>query len=390
MTRKLFWENPYETEFEAKIIALREEGIVLDQTLFYPKSGGQAGDRGSLTAGGLLFEVDNVIKKKNEIIHHVSSDFRHILNEGENIRGNIDWEYRYGLMKAHSSQHIFSALILQRYNIETSQVYIEFEEVTLNLVQQISFNQLKSALQEINDICILNNREIVAKIIPFKEAVKISNRIRGQIPEHDQIRLIQAENCDMVCCGGTHVKNSIEIGPLIIYSFKKGKEIRYLVGKKALNMITKLNVDFLNSADLLGQPINNIKDAIEKQINFVSKLQQDNTNLITKTLRIISKNPILLLNKISIYIIELEIDNKILNKEFKNFPLNSLLIIKSEDNKIKVLSKNKEILANDIIQYLLGIYGGKGGGSNQSAQALLHNIPKDILTDLKAFLIQNQ
>ncbi len=390
MTRKLFWENPYETEFEAKIIALREEGIVLDQTLFYPKSGGQAGDRGSLRAGGSLFEVDNVIKKKNEIIHQISSDFRHILNEGETVRGNIDWEYRYGLMKAHSSQHIFSAIILQKYNIETSQVYIEFEDVTLNLDQQISYNQLKSALKEINGICTINNREIFAEIISYKEAEKISNRIRGQIPKHDQIRLIQAENCDLVCCGGTHVKNSLEIGPLIIYSFKKGKEIRYLVGKKAINMISKLNVDSLNSADLLGQPINKIKDAIKKQITFISKLQQDNISLVIKTLRIICKNPILTLNNSSIYIIEFEIDNKILNKEFKNFPSNSLLIIRSEVNRIKVLSKNKKIIANDIIQYLIGKYGGKGGGSNQSAQALMHTIPKDILSDLKAFLIQNQ
>jgi alanyl-tRNA synthetase len=386
MTRKLFWENPYETQFEAKIIALREEGIVLDQTLFYPKSGGQAGDRGTLRAGGLLFEVDKALKKKNEIIHHISSDSSQSLNVGELIIGNIDWEYRYGIMKAHSSQHIFSAIILQRYNIETSQVYIEFEDVALNLDQKISYKQLKSALQEINEITVLNNREIAAKLISLKEAEKMSNQIRGQIPKHDQIRLIQAENCDLVCCGGTHVKNSLEIGPLIIYSFKKGKEVKYLVGKKAINMISQLNSDLLNSAELLGQPMNKIKDAIENQNIFISKLQKDNMTLVIETLRIISKNPILKLNNISIYIIEFEIDNKILNKEFKNFPLNSLLIIRSNDNRIKVLSKNKEIIANDIIQYLIGKYGGKGGGSDQSAQALLDKTPEDILSDLKAFL----
>ena len=386
MTEPLFWKNPYKKEFEATIIGVKKEGVVLDQTLFYPGGGGQASDRGILKNGALTFKVDNVIKQENEIVHHIALDFQDQLKEGDIITGKIDWEYRYGLMKAHSSQHIFSAVILRKFNIETTRIDIEFEDVTLNLAQKINYDWLKSALIETNEICISVNHEIVGEIISFEDAEKISNEIRGVLPKEDQIRLIRAENCDIVCCGGTHVQNSIEIGPLIIYSFKKGKNLKYYVGNKAIKLLSELDVGILNSAQLLEQPINKINETIEKQTSIISKLQQENIDLAIKTMSILSKNPVITIKNIAIYILEIEIENIILSKEFYNFPLNSLLIINIGNNRIKVLSKCHEIMANDVIQYLTRTYGGKGGGSNQSAQALLDSKPKEILSDLKSFL----
>lgn len=386
MTERLFWKKPYEKEFEAIIIDIKKEGILLDQTLFYPGGGGQASDRGILKKEDLIFNIDNVYKQENEIVHHIASNFQDELNVGEKIVGNIDWEYRYGLMKAHSSQHIFSAVILRKFNIKTARVNIEFEDVSLSLTQKISYGQLKSAFKETNEICVLLNHEIVGEIISFEDAEKISNDIRGVLPKEDQIRLVRAENCDIVCCGGTHVQNSIEIGPLIAYSFTKGKNLKYFVGNKAIKLLSELDVDILNSAQLLGQPINKINETIEKQTNIISKLQQENIDLAIKTINILSKNPVTTIKNIAIYILEIEIENKILNKEFKNFPSNSLLIITVGDKRIKVLSKSQEIIANDVIQYLIRKYGGKGGGSNHSAQALLDSRPKEILSDLQSFL----
>ncbi|MHA1254083.1 MAG: alanyl-tRNA editing protein [Promethearchaeota archaeon] len=386
MTKRLFWKNPYKKEFEATILGVKKEGVILDQTLFHPEGGGQASDRGVLKKEDLIFNIDNVYKQENEIIHHITSNFQDNLNVGEKIIGNIDWEYRYGLMKAHSSQHIFSAVILRKFNTETTRVNIDFEDITLCLAQKISYNQLKSAFQETNEICSLDNHEIVGEIISFEDAEKISKDIRGDLPKEDQIRLVRAENCDLVCCSGTHVQNSIEIGPLIIYSFKKEKDIKYFVGNKAIKLLSELDVDLLKSAKLLGQPINKIHETIEKQTNIISKLQQENIGLEIKTIRILSKNPITTIKNSTIYILEIEMENKILNKEFKNFPSNSLLIITIGNRRIRVLSKSQDIIANDVIQYLIGRYGGKGGGSNHSAQCILENRSKDLLNDLKEFI----
>jgi len=389
MTEPLFWKNPYKKEFEATIIGVKKEGVILDQTLFYPGGGGQASDRGILKKEALIFNIDYVYKQDNEIIHHITSNFQDNLNVGEKIIGNIDWEYRYGLMKAHSSQHIFSAVILRKYDIETTRVNIEFEDVTLSLAQKISYDQLKSAIKETNEICVLLNHEIVGEIISFEEAEKMYNEIRGVLPKEDQIRLVRAKNCDIVCCGGTHVQNSIEIGPLIAYSFTKGKNLKYFAGNKAIKLLSELDVDILNSAQLLGQPINKIKETIEKQTSNISKLQQENMSLSIQTLKLISENPVTTIINIPIYILEIEMDNKILNKEFKNFPSDSLLIINVGNNRIRVLSKSQEIIANDLIQFLIRNYGGKGGGSKYSAQVLLNNKPKELLSDLKSFLTHN-
>ncbi|MHA1467584.1 MAG: alanine--tRNA ligase-related protein, partial [Promethearchaeota archaeon] len=177
MTKRLFWKNPYKKEFEATILGVKKEGVILDQTLFHPEGGGQASDRGVLKKEDLIFNIDNVYKQENEIIHHITSNFQDNLNVGEKIIGNIDWEYRYGLMKAHSSQHIFSAVILRKFNTETTRVNIDFEDITLCLAQKISYNQLKSAFQETNEICSLDNHEIVGEIISFEDAEKISKDI---------------------------------------------------------------------------------------------------------------------------------------------------------------------------------------------------------------------
>ncbi|TFG28100.1 MAG: hypothetical protein EU532_06025 [Promethearchaeota archaeon] len=386
MTKKLFWENSYKTEFEAKIIELTKEGVVLNQTLFYPKSGGQVSDHGFLKAGDTIFEVDYTIKKEDEIIHHIKSDFKEELKIGKIVKGKIDWEYRYGIMKAHTSQHLFSALILNKYNIETSKVYIDFEEVVLELAQNMDYTQLKSVFNEVNSICISDNQKIEVKTMNYEEAKKCSNEIRGFVPEHSKIRLVQIESNDLVCCGGTHVHNSIEIGPLLIDSFKKNREIRYYLGKKAVNMLSDINIDLLISAELLNQPTLKLKQATEKNLNLISNLQQENKNLIIRTLNLISQIPTTSINNISIYIIDMNIENKILTKEFKNFPSNSLLIANLSNNKFRVFSKCKDVKANEIVQYLIEKFGGKGGGSDNSAQCSIDYESMDILNEIRIVL----
>jgi len=80
MTRKLFWEDPYGTRFTAKICSIKEDGIILDQTLFYPFSGGQLSDRGFLRIEGKKFEVENVTIDGDDILHHISGLIQNEIN----------------------------------------------------------------------------------------------------------------------------------------------------------------------------------------------------------------------------------------------------------------------------------------------------------------------
>ena len=103
MTERLYWDQPYDTKFDAEIIGIEQDGIILDKTLFYPEGGNQASDRGVIISQGNTLKVDHVLKKDESIIHHISESFGEKLKIGDKIEGEIDWEYRYGIMRAHSS-----------------------------------------------------------------------------------------------------------------------------------------------------------------------------------------------------------------------------------------------------------------------------------------------
>ncbi len=386
MTKRLYWEAPYDRNFKAKIISIKEKGIVLDQTLFYPEGGGQVSDRGELKVGDLVFKINQVSKEEDNIIHHVSSDFQDKIKIGDIIIGNIDWEHRYGVMKAHSSQHIFSAVIKKKFDIETNRANLDFEDVSFHLAKTVNYKQLRSAFQETNEICTSKNYIFIERIISHEEAENLTHEIRGVIPPHKKIRLVRTEGLDLVFCGGSHVRNSIEIGPLFIYQFNKGREIKFVIGNKAIRMLSDLNVDLLNTTDLLKVQITNITQEIEKQQEFISRLRKSNKDLATKTLESISKHPNAIINDIFVFLIDLDVDHKILNKALKNFPSNSLILVSMGVKKIKVISKSEKIKANKVFEFLMKKFGGKGGGSPKNAQGSLEIEVKDLLSEIKIFI----
>ena len=386
MTEKLYWEDAYQTKFNAKLIAIKEEGLILDKTLFYPESGNQASDRGYLILGEKKFKVDKVTKENDEILHHVSSDFKNELNLGDTIGGEVDWEYRYGIMKAHSSQHIFSAVFKNKYNIDTLRAILNFEEVYLQLFQKIEFEQLSVILTEVNKICISNNLKLNGRIVSRKEAEEVSEKIRSPIPEEPRIRLMEIKNLDLVCCGGTHVNNTTEIGLIFIYEFKRGNEIKYVVGNKAIEMNANINLDLIALANEINSPVIRLKELIKSRLKRINSIEEQKQDLSNKLLDSIARSPLKIINDINLFYIDFDIDIKILNKSLEKFPSKSLIIVKFEGNKIRLLSSSEKIDSNKILQKLIKKYGGKGGGNPKSSQAFLKKIPENILLEIELLL----
>ncbi len=386
MTRKLYWEKPYDKEFTATVKLIQGGGIILDQTLFYPFGGNQLSDQGILTINDNNLIVSKVTKKNSEILHHISSNSHKKLKVGDTVIGKIDWNRRYGLMKSHTSQHIFSAVIKNKYDINTVRATLNFEEVNLSFSQNLSYQQLKTALQEINEICCSKNLSVKGNIIPLKEIGNYKENIRGALPVEKQIRTVGIQGLDLVCCGGTHVKNTTEIGILFIYDFKKGKEVKYYIGTNALIMLTNINVDLINISNLLNISIKNIREKTERNIDLISNLRERNKTFELKNLELIAQKPILKIRDIIIYLLERETDYKILSKNLHLFPEETFLVIKISPKKYRFISKVQFVNANSILQAFLRIYGGKGGGNPTSAQGNFERAPKDIISDLKQFI----
>jgi len=383
MTKKLFWDNPYDTHFEAEIIGIDRDGIILDRTLFYPQGGGQESDRGNLEKGSLIFNIESVSKEGEDIIHHISSDMSNKIKVGDIITGEIDWNYRYGVMRAHSSQHILSALIKNKFDIDTAHATISFEEVSLQIAQTINDDQFKEVIKEINRMCTIENHEFQTKVVPREEIDIEEKQIRGKIPEQGKVRLVELKNYDLICCGGTHVKNTSEIGPFFVYEFNKGTNFKFIVGSKALNQLTTDNYSILNYSRNLNLPALDIVKNFQKQLDKKLKIQQNYEILAITVLQLVSQNPKKILNDVKIGCIKMDFDYKIIQKSFKDFPKDYLLLILEEKNKIRILSNTEKASANEVLQKLLKKFGGKGGGSPFSAQATLRDEPKDILLELE-------
>ncbi len=388
MTQKLYWQTPYETKFTAKIEVIKEAGIMLDRTLFYPESGNQLSDKGYLKTKDFKIEIKKVSKEENDIIHHTSANFQKKLTIGDKIEGEINWQNHYGLMKSHSSQHILSAILKNNYDIDTIRAIINFEEVFIQISQKLEFKQLKEILHEINTIYTLKNLTINSKIIPHEQAEKEAKGIRSKIPGESQVRLIEIQNLDLVCCGGTHVQNITEIGCLFIYDFKKGNEIRYYIGNKALLLNSNINIDMISLAIDINTPIAKLGKDVKKRLELLENMQVLQKDLSIKLLESISKSPSKIIHNIPLFYIDFNADIKIINKMLSLFPQNSLLIVEMGNNKIRLLSMSGKIDANELLQTLIIKYNGKGGGNPKSAQGILKKMPKDLISEIEKLIIK--
>ena len=382
MTEKLYWDYPYETSFTAEVIAITPEGVVLDKTLFYPQGGGQDCDKGLLKKDELIFKIEIVSKKGENIIHHITSELLDKIRVGDLVSGDIDWNFRYGVMRAHSAQHLLSALIKNKYDIDTAHATISFEDVSLQITHKISDDQFKIILDEFINVCTIESHEFQTKVVNKDEIDTDMAQIRGKIPEQGKVRLVELKNYDLICCGGTHVKNTAEIGPIFIYEFNNGMNFKFIVGSKALHKLTIDNYNILIYARSLNLPALDIVTNFQKQFDKKLIIQQNYEILANTVLKLISQNPEKLPNNVKIGCIRMDFDYKNIQKAFKDFPEDYLLIILEEKNKIRILSNTEKAKANEILDKVLKKFGGKGGGSPFSAQATLLEEPKNILLEL--------
>ena len=109
MTQKLFLEDSYLKEFEAEVVSVNDKYVVLDKTLFYPKSGGQSNDTGTLTrlSDNKEFQVVFAAKINDDISQDVNESG---LQVNDKVHGKINWERRYKLMKLHTAAHVLDAV----------------------------------------------------------------------------------------------------------------------------------------------------------------------------------------------------------------------------------------------------------------------------------------
>lgn len=221
ITSEIFRDDPYKKECEAKILDFGDNWIILNQTVFYAEGGGQLGDTGFIKAGQKKIQIENTIKENDLIKHIFNSKFHFEI--GDHVTCIIDWDRRYKLMKMHTSLHLLCSLVNAK--VTGGSVGDGKGRLDFNLDFKPNKEELKDNL---NDL-IQGNHDITISWISAQELDKNPNLVKTMsvLPPrtNGSIRMVRiGDNIDYQPCGGTHVKNTSEIGLVEINKVEnKGK-----------------------------------------------------------------------------------------------------------------------------------------------------------------------
>ena len=225
MTELLYQTDSYLKEFDASIASVRlaERAVILDRTAFYPGGGGQPCDFGTLRIDGVTYPVEKVKKQSEDVFHFLGGDLP-LPSTGTTAHGTLDWARRYELMRTHTAMHVLCGTVFREYgalvtggDMEPRKGRMDFEFASMHgeLVREIEAAVNAEAARA---------REVRVQILPREQAFQIPDLIRTKInllPEGiPQVRTVEIVGLDLQADGGTHVRNTDEVGTIRVVDYK--------------------------------------------------------------------------------------------------------------------------------------------------------------------------
>ncbi len=228
MTEKLYWGDSYLKEFSATVIGTRmlQDGrvaVLLDKTAFYPTSGGQPSDTGTMSYDGRTVSIVDVFKESNDVFHTVDS--AEGMKVGDAVECKIDWERRYGHMRHHTALHIIDGVVQKRHSgrITGSQIYadrarMDFDIAGMNreMMQEI-IEEAQRVVDEDHSVAVKFLTKDEAMAIPDLSRTGPGNELLAGL---EKVRVVDIVGFDMQLDGGTHVASTKEVGKIVLKEYK--------------------------------------------------------------------------------------------------------------------------------------------------------------------------
>ncbi|MBP3285083.1 MAG: hypothetical protein J6M02_06245 [Clostridia bacterium] len=382
MIEELYYKNPYLTEFTATVTECIPEKeqykLVLSQTAFYPEGGGQPADKGTLNDNTVL----NVQSKNNKVYHYLEKP----LEVGSEVKGKIDFAYRFRNMQHHSGEHIVSGLICQKFGAENVGFHMGKDVVTMDFNHTITKEDLIEIEKEANR-AVFQNLPIEITIYSHEEIKDLHYRSKKEI--EGDIRIVKVPGYDICACCGVHVTRTGEIGLIKLLradKYKTGTRISMLCGERALAHFNLLAENMNRVSVLLS-----IKD--EEVAEAVEELYQENKALESQITRLQNE---LFTNEINAMPTE---EMKIVFKDgldsnaLRNYcnklkeKAEKAAIVFSKDNDgYRYVMMSRSINLQPIVKELNSAFQGKGGGKPDSVQGQLIGSEQEIQEFLKKAL----
>lgn len=229
MTERLYYTDPYAVDFDGSIVHAEQldgkPAVILDRTAFYPTSGGQPFDTGTLGAARVI----DVVDRDDDIVHVLDRE----ASVGP-VHGQIDWHRRFEHMQQHTGQHVLSAAFDELLGARTESFHLGSASATIDLGREVSPRDIERAEQEANRI-VWEDRPVNIRFADADEAAKLP--LRKEPARGGLLRLIDVEGFDISACGGTHVARTGAIGIIAVAGWEKfrgGSRIEFVCGGRAL------------------------------------------------------------------------------------------------------------------------------------------------------------
>jgi alanyl-tRNA synthetase len=265
MTDRLYYTDSYLSEFDATVVDRADEGrtVFLDRTAFYPTSGGQPNDLGRLGGEAVI----DVAEEGERIAHRLA----HALPSPDVVHGEIDWARRFDHMQQHTGQHLLSAVIAQLFGYRTVSVHFGEVSSTVDLdTGALSPDQMTAVEDRANQIAAENR----AVQVSFESAESAAG-LRKPSGRQGMLRIVMIEDLDRSACGGTHVRHTGEIGPILLRKVERVKQsarLEFLCGARAIgrarrdrDLVARLAAGFSSAPDELPAAVERLRTELKAE-----------------------------------------------------------------------------------------------------------------------------
>ncbi|HJK55648.1 MAG TPA: alanine--tRNA ligase-related protein, partial [Methanocorpusculum sp.] len=268
-TRKSYYERPTDMEFEATVVDVFDDYVILDHTLFYPEGGGQPSDTGMFVTMDAMIRVEEVVKSGDVILHKVRGPG---LKRGDRVKGVVDEERRWALMRHHSGTHVIlraaKEVLGPHIHQAGSQLSTDTARLDIRHYTHITPEQLKQ-IEIVANRLVMENLPVMIKV---ESRTKAEQKFgfalyQGGVPPGKELRIVQM-GAEVQACAGTHCQSTGEIGPiklLRLEHIQDGVErVEFAAGFAALEAMQHIQTLLNTSADTLSVQTENLPASVER------------------------------------------------------------------------------------------------------------------------------
>jgi alanyl-tRNA synthetase len=271
VTDRLYYTDSYLTEFHARVVERSGGGarIYLDRTAFYPTSGGQPFDTGSIAG----VPVVDVVDEGERIVHVLAAPV-----EPDEVECRVDWQRRFDHMQQHTGQHLLSAVFAELFAVATVSVHFGVGSSTIDVDSaSLSPDRIRAAELKANEaVC----RNLPVSVIFAAASDDLG--LRKASSRAGELRIVSIEGLDRSACGGTHVRATGEIGPVLIRKLDKVRgatRLEFLCGLRATRR-ARADFDALSGiAQAFSAPVDDTPALVASQIEALKSSEKDRRRL---------------------------------------------------------------------------------------------------------------